>query len=87
MTLSAKIELNQVSISSSIDSNCQNDIHLFPQQFDNFRVNGDTNSHLQVTGSYLKVTVSHISVILMLADVSIACQEQLRSFRSIVVII
>ena len=39
-----KIELNQVSILSTRDLNCHNNIQLFLQQFENFRVNEDTNS-------------------------------------------
>ena len=46
-----KIELNQVSILSTRDPNCKNGIQKFLQQFENFRVNGDTNSHYKVLGA------------------------------------
>ena len=35
---------------SSRDLNSHNDIQLFLQQFENFRVNGDTKSHYKVLG-------------------------------------
>ena len=36
-----KIELNQSFVLSSDNTNCKNDIQLFPQLFDELRVNGD----------------------------------------------
>ena len=36
-----KIELNPSFVLSSDDTNCKNDIQLFPQLFDEHRVNGD----------------------------------------------
>ena len=36
-----KIELNPSFILSSDNTNCKNDIQLFPQLFDELRVNGD----------------------------------------------
>ena len=38
-----KIELFPSSYLSSRDPNCHNNIQLFLQQFENFRVNEDTN--------------------------------------------
>ena len=36
-----KIELNPSFVLSSDNTNCKNDIKLFPQLFDELRVNGD----------------------------------------------
>ena len=36
-----KIELNPSFVLSSDNTNCKNDIQLFPQLFDEHRVNGD----------------------------------------------
>ena len=36
-----KIELNPSFVLSSDNTNCKNDIQLFPQLFDELRVNGD----------------------------------------------
>ena len=36
-----KIELNPSFVLSSNNTNCKNDIQLFPQLFDELRVNGD----------------------------------------------
>ena len=37
----SKIELNTSFVLSSDNTNCKNDIQLFPQLFDELRVNGD----------------------------------------------
>ena len=55
-----KIELNPSFILSSDNTNCKNDIQLFPQLFDELRVNGA----LTLTGVRRKQTwndTSHIS--------------------------
>ena len=42
-----KIELNPSFVLSSDNTNYKNDIQLFPQLFDELRVNGDCHLHLQ----------------------------------------
>ena len=51
----SKIELNPSFVLSSDNTNYKNDIQLFPQLFDELRVNGDYHEHLQVLG--MKQTV------------------------------
>ena len=71
------IELFHSLVLSLGDPNCSNNIWLFYQQFEWPRVNGDSNSHLQVlgmkhtvrwhfTGSDLNVTLSHAIVFLFI---------------------
>ena len=50
-----KIELNPSIVLSSESANSRNNIQLFPQLFDEHRVNGDCHLHLQVL--WVKQTV------------------------------
>ena len=86
MTLSAKIELKQLYVLSSKDPNCGSNILLFYQhsrtlesmdQFTLQVLGAKQMLRWHFTSSNLKVTISHISVILMFSDLSIVFQEQL----------
>ena len=85
-----KIELNQVSVLSSRGPNYHNNIQLFPQQFENFRV----NSHYKVLGEKQTVewhfTGSDFNVTLcnsINTNVSIGSKEHFSYFSSVVVIV
>ena len=91
MTLFSRIELFDAIVLSSRDPKGSNNIWLFSQQFEWSRVNGDSNSHLQVLGmkqtvrwhftsSDLKVTLSHAIVILFNTYVSIVLLKAISSF-------
>ena len=47
----SKIELFPSIVLLSDNTNCKNDIQLFPQLFDELGVNGDYHSDLQVLGA------------------------------------